>query len=87
MVVDKAQFDATLTNLQTKFDEVSEELGRVSIECDVWRTKFLASRFVKHATALVADYVNLIRGNNRQFFRDLGRFRLKWLLFCTSNSI
>ena len=46
MAVDKAQFDTTLANLQTEVEEVSEELGRVSIECDVWRTKFLASRFV-----------------------------------------
>lgn len=43
MAFDKAQFDTTLTNLQTQVEEVSEELGRVSIECDVWRTKFLAS--------------------------------------------
>ena len=46
MVTDKTKFDTTLTSLQTQLEEVSEELSRVSIECDVWRSKFLASRLL-----------------------------------------
>jgi hypothetical protein len=46
MTVDKAQFDTTLKNVEKDLEETSEELSKVSIECDVWRSKFLASRFV-----------------------------------------
>jgi hypothetical protein len=46
MTADKAQFDTTLKNLERDLEEKSEELSKVSIECDVWRSKFLASRFV-----------------------------------------
>ena len=46
MTSDKAQFDTTLKNLERHLEETSEELNKVSIECDVWRSKFLASRFV-----------------------------------------
>ena len=47
MTADKAQFDTTLKNLEKDLEEISEELNKVSIECDVWRSKFLASRFVE----------------------------------------
>ena len=50
MTVDKAQFDTTLKNLERDLEETSEELSKVSIECDVWRSKFLASRFVSNRT-------------------------------------
>jgi hypothetical protein len=46
MTVDKAQFDTTLKNLEKDLEETCEELSKISIECDVWRSKFLASRFV-----------------------------------------
>ena len=46
MTVDKAQFDTTLKDLEKDLEETCEELSKVSIECDVWRSKFLASRFV-----------------------------------------
>ncbi|XP_028400066.1 golgin-45-like [Dendronephthya gigantea] len=46
MTSDKAQFDTTLKNLEKDLEETSEELNKVSIECDVWRSKFLASRMM-----------------------------------------
>ena len=46
MTADKAHFDTTLKKLEKDLEETSEELSKVSIECDVWRSKFLASRFV-----------------------------------------
>lgn len=47
MSAGKAKFDMTLKNLEKDLEETSEELSKVSIECDVWRSKFLASRFVE----------------------------------------
>ena len=46
MSFDKAQFDTKFDHMERKCEELSEELSKVSIECDVWRSKFLASRYL-----------------------------------------
>lgn len=43
---DKAQLSATVGSYSEKLYQDVEDLDRISIQADMWRSKYMASRFV-----------------------------------------
>lgn len=49
---DKARMATMIRRYSEKVDRDYEEKERIGIQCDVWRSKFLASRCVKSCTVV-----------------------------------
>ena len=47
LIEDKVQVDLELSHLRNVLDEDREEVEQAMIQADVWRSKFLASRYTK----------------------------------------
>ncbi|XP_046853620.1 golgin-45-like isoform X2 [Xenia sp. Carnegie-2017] len=71
MSVDKAQFDTKFDHMERKCEELSEELSKVSIECDVWRSKFLASRMMTNGLTDVKTSLYVKNRNYRIALQNL----------------
>ena len=50
-----------LTRLQSQLDETREELEIASIQSDVWRSKFLASKYVTCLRNFIVLYFTFLR--------------------------
>lgn len=46
LVNDKLRFELELTNNTKSIDKMSEQIEQISIQCDLWRSKFLASKMM-----------------------------------------
>lgn len=48
LLMKNAQGAVEIKHWKTLSEEYAEESDKLAIECDVWRTKFMASRYALH---------------------------------------
>jgi hypothetical protein len=71
LVNDKQRFEFELTNNSKRLANISEELEQISIQCDLWRTKFLASKAMNDELSTWKTFLLLLQQENNHLMRNV----------------
>ena len=68
LVAEKTRLQIVLSSSVSQLDSVAEEADHLSIECDIWRSKFIASRVLIDE---LARYKSLASATHSELVRSL----------------
>ena len=71
LVNDKQRFEYELTNNSKRLAKLSEELEQISIQCDLWRTKFIASKALNDEMSMWKSFLLLLQQENNHLIRNI----------------
>ena len=71
LVNDKQRFEYELTQNSQRLAKISEELEQISIQCDLWRTKFLASKALNEELSTWKTFLLLLQQENNHLIRNI----------------
>lgn len=71
LVNDKQRYEIELSNNGKIIEKLTEDLEQVSIQCDLWRSKFLASRLMNDENSTWRSFLLLLSLQNENVIRNL----------------
>jgi hypothetical protein len=71
LVNDKQRFEYELTLNSQRLAKISEELEQISIQCDLWRTKFLASKALNEELLTWKTFLLLLQQEHNHLIRNI----------------
>ena len=71
LVNDKQRFEYELTLNSKRLAKMSEELEQISIQCDLWRTKFLASKALNEELNTWKTFLLLLQQENTHLTKNI----------------
>lgn len=71
LINDKQRFEHELINNNKRLAQMSEELEQISIQCDLWRAKFLASKSLNDELQTWKTFLLLLDQEKNQLLRNI----------------